>query len=1534
MEKFRRTTSFSSSDDESQGGRGEGNGDQIESGTSQEDDNDSDINKNPTTWKCDVKMEKLHKNIVNHKHNQYKTWLDKEEEIKLRKEKGEEPSKPKTAKSPKVSKNVKSKPVLSSGSDEDNASDDFLSKFKDRMKKFKTPGGQREVEETTVNEEKVPSVILNKSPKRVESKPDISPKKTSEIAKATFSDSENEEENQNELVDMLFHMINDEDQKKVEASKAEDVFEDRSQAKEKKKDETNGEPKLTEKKLVDHYDVQKIETKILIEKNILPSILENPVLQQFFFVLKMTIGFDTFEKQLGLGNFITNLEILVNDSLMQLSLTPPDYGLEDQKFIDEHGIKLVQVNVGNIRKEDAWSDNNEEYLGKLREKLGDKTNWVEILKDGLSNAKKKYQTECDTVNEKAEFSSPGSEILARSPTNKVVSEEKKDTPNQETEQLCTAVEAVNTDALNSTKSKDTVDEPSNSIHSNNNISEKNFSPKSTKNNREGSVSSDDTITISRRSRKSSGSTDDLETSGKSKKSGSVRRSVSSDDGVKVSKTDRERSASSSSDISVKDLVKASTKKRTVSESSDDSIVITRKDKGKSSDRKSGQRDQKSLKSSEQHKSDSHHKNKKHKKDRYREKHEQKATDIPGFKIPKADTKEKERAKDKSDSSKMDHDDEHSKSSPKITTKVDKKQVLEKLVERSHANDPGLSNILSSMNKLSKSSKKKHKEKKKKKDKYKDRDNSIDGTGDSDDDELPMPVSAANDDDDDLPLPLPVPAGTDADELDLPVPVPADEKTLTVTETGEDENDHYVCDLPDHTDDGMDSVPTNPPTKIKDSIVGDFFDITRPDSACSSGSNEDTSYVLNFPKPVKGVQRRAQHVTHHRGPVCPVNRPAATGKRQETPDSQERGVNEQAPIRLNTFASSGQKSILGFPPKNFETDFPADDFPAKIEEDLENRNRALLKSKPKPILKEKRETDVGHFSRAKVSFNVSDSDIERTDSDRSRTPSPFLSTNKYYPWLYKKEDDQEEGIQLESIRIKDQAINKDKSILDKKKQSKKQEEGKKGEIEAEEGERNKGLGKFLDKVIYSLKTQNSTAGQSRPPLPPGPPRPVPSPYDPIQTRPDLEPSVAPPPPPPPEDIPPSLIPLPPPTPRYESPEPGEITEETDIERQTEAAQTKLTQLRQLWGGQRHHRHRDLPESLAHQRHAARSGQGHRGHGDYEDSARGKRKFEEEPYFSQKKREEFNSNSAFHGRYCGGNVDFGRSNSHSESQSQYAVPFDTESSWLDKFLIAWQELISNQEYYVRRDLAESSITTSNDDLGSAYNEPKLNTRVLDRDSGEERALFTCDTSQGAAQFTCSVCGVTVTGIRVLQSHIGGRKHMGKLKEYQVIGKLTMYYYDIGSLNSPNILDHVPDSSRAVSLLGELLKQFHVSPLLGLEYIVEVKLSATEEVFKCVLCGADFDLNGILGHLISTAHRISFLRRHFPVVAAKFSSQLPESQWPQHTLETLDTVAGRIEARHGRGEVTAIRGLLSWERDAQALSNDIQRMKHARYYFFIYG
>ena len=45
---------------------------------------------------------------------------------------------------------------------------------------------------------------------------------------------------------------------------------------------------------------------------------------------------------------------------------------------------------------------------------------------------------------------------------------------------------------------------------------------------------------------------------------------------------------------------------------------------------------------------------------------------------------------------------------------------------------------------------------------------------------------------------------------------------------------------------------------------------------------------------------------------------------------------------------------------------------------------------------------------------------------------------------------------------------------------------------------------------------------------------------------------------------------------------------------------------------------------------------------------------------------------------------------------------------------------------------------------------------------------------------------------------------------------------------------ESEPASSVLGRLLAQFHVSALLGLEYVVEVKIRDNEEVFKCLLCG----------------------------------------------------------------------------------------------------
>ena len=109
-------------------------------------------------------------------------------------------------------------------------------------------------------------------------------------------------------------------------------------------------------------------------------------------------------------------------------------------------------------------------------------------------------------------------------------------------------------------------------------------------------------------------------------------------------------------------------------------------------------------------------------------------------------------------------------------------------------------------------------------------------------------------------------------------------------------------------------------------------------------------------------------------------------------------------------------------------------------------------------------------------------------------------------------------------------------------------------------------------------------------------------------------------------------------------------------------------------------------------------------------------------------------------------------------------------MEKHLVAWQELIANQEFYLRKDLQRnlSSASSAETDLGTQFNDPQLNKKIQDPQSGEERSLFTLDTSEGNAKFCCSVCQITVIGIKTLQSHILGKKHKNRVSGYKISGE----------------------------------------------------------------------------------------------------------------------------------------------------------------------
>ena len=115
---------------------------------------------------------------------------------------------------------------------------------------------------------------------------------------------------------------------------------------------------------------------------------------------------------------------------------------------------------------------------------------------------------------------------------------------------------------------------------------------------------------------------------------------------------------------------------------------------------------------------------------------------------------------------------------------------------------------------------------------------------------------------------------------------------------------------------------------------------------------------------------------------------------------------------------------------------------------------------------------------------------------------------------------------------------------------------------------------------------------------------------------------------------------------------------------------------------------------------------------------------------------------------------------------------ERMWMEKFLAIWRKLLDTQWSALRGEVdrevqnKKHSLVESQD-LGSKYNEPSLNQRVVDKMLGEERAVFKCWENQGITQLECTVCNIVVNGVRTMQGHIQGRKHLNRLEDFTVIG-----------------------------------------------------------------------------------------------------------------------------------------------------------------------
>ena len=1027
MTAFRRTSTFTSSEDEPDKVK-----DTPEEVKQRSSESEAEAPERPTTWKCDVRVERLHKNIVEHKLGQFRRWQERQEELK---------SKPAGNTKPAVaskSKTVKSKAVVeSSGSDGDSENDDMMSKFHNRLKKIKE--GREKTQPVEAKPETKPEA---KSPKGKpggenskipDPHPEPQPRTESakspnpvEVTKPIFeSGSSSDDEDKTQLVDMLFNMISQDDEGIDDKPDPQNLPTRAEPAATVSVTPMSGVTEEENKKEKEQFqsDAPEEMKDDAADDGIILS--EFPNLKSFAMVLKLVLGFERINDSEPLS--LETLEKMTEESLRQLTQAPPNFEAEDQKYLREHGLKSVQVNVSNVKRDSLWNSNEDEYVTEFKSSLGQKDQWPQILSTGLKEIKESITPEADPKASPPEICSGETKEIAET-----ISKDKEITERPEDIIPVPSVEESPPEPI-----KENIVEEDSSVTA--------------------EVIRDPSPPVLERSRE--------------KRS----LSVSSEESAKTSETAqkvyRKRSISSDSESEQIKSKKTPKPKRNLSDSSDDSLPPMRE---KESQKKSS-RDEK------------HKKHKKHKHSRHADLTDNKAYHSPGFKIPK--DKDENREIIESREKKTEEKDKIKESSLSdksySSSKPDKKRIMESIVEKSKASDPGLKSILSSMDKLT--GKKKHKDKERDRDKKKSKkkskekkrkenEPSNDFLIDSEDD-LPMPVSAEHDD---LPEPefadlddLPPPVSADLDDLPTPVSAVIDDGLPKPVEAEEKE----LGPIPSDED-----VPDN----------SDIFDSgSRPDSVCSEESVEDFSYISLFPPPVPAVRRK------------PVVLPGP--RIEDLPPSEERSID------------------------NFDFDVQQtenlDDTRNDFDGNLRDQDSG---QKLRPILKEKREEAEEMKTRgrpinarAKVCFNVSDSEVERTDSDRSRTPSPFLSTNRYYPWLYGKKDQGHEdvgdgdgeGIYLEDSKItdddndyeaddspqyvapkdddEDTEVQDDAVCVEEQKSHK--------DCENKKSEKPKVLSKFLDKVISSLKTQNvstpkpvSLPPQPVPPPPLSQPQPVPPP----------------------------------------------------------------------------------------------------------------------------------------------------------------------------------------------------------------------------------------------------------------------------------------------------------------------------------------------------------------------------------------------------------------------------------------------------------
>ncbi|XP_022916412.2 uncharacterized protein CG7065-like isoform X1 [Onthophagus taurus] len=171
-------------------------------------------------------------------------------------------------------------------------------------------------------------------------------------------------------------------------------------------------------------------------------------------------------------------------------------------------------------------------------------------------------------------------------------------------------------------------------------------------------------------------------------------------------------------------------------------------------------------------------------------------------------------------------------------------------------------------------------------------------------------------------------------------------------------------------------------------------------------------------------------------------------------------------------------------------------------------------------------------------------------------------------------------------------------------------------------------------------------------------------------------------------------------------------------------------------------------------------------------------------------------------------------------------------------------------------------------------------------------------GAEHWYCNMCECPVMG-RVYHHEIGKRhtsntQNSAKRLRHGVVAEQPPVLIAPGEPVPPGFEGDI----QKVAQIQDRLDNYNVSPLIGLEYLLEIQEydRDKEPTYLCMLCDKRGDPRTVIAHLVSYNHICQYLQRHF-IKCYQALSPYMTKQYKRNWQNTVNKIAEAVEQRYGR-------------------------------------